>query len=124
LAVNTLRLAREFFSRIPSLTILDGIKAMEGDGPVRGLEKNLGLIIGGPDPVAVDSVASFIAGHEITYIKQARKIGIGESNIDKIEIIGVRNLESLVSPFKMHRLYSRSTFTAKELQILDEITRE
>ncbi|MHA1315227.1 MAG: DUF362 domain-containing protein [Candidatus Helarchaeota archaeon] len=124
LAVNIIRLARKVFSARQSLTILDGIEAMEGDGPTKGTKKKLGIIIASLDPVAVDAVATYIAGQRITYVEQAGKRDIGRANLDELEILGIKDLSSLVSPFKMHHLFNKSRFTKQELELLDELTRE
>jgi uncharacterized protein (DUF362 family) len=42
-------------TRTPDLAIVDGIVAMEGDGPLYGTPKPLGAIIMGSDPLAVDA---------------------------------------------------------------------
>lgn len=42
-------------TRLPDLAIVDGIEAMDGDGPLNGTTKNLGALVFGSDPVAVDA---------------------------------------------------------------------
>jgi uncharacterized protein (DUF362 family)/Pyruvate/2-oxoacid:ferredoxin oxidoreductase delta subunit len=46
----------------PRLYIMDGIRAMEGNGPRRGNPVDLGVLLLSPDPVALDTVASRIIG--------------------------------------------------------------
>ena len=46
----------------PVLTVMDGIVAMEGDGPASGSPYDLGLIIAGADTLCVDSIACGIIG--------------------------------------------------------------
>lgn len=48
----------------PALTILDGVVAMEGDGPSGGSPRPLGLVLGGADPFLVDLAACRIMGIE------------------------------------------------------------
>ena len=52
----------------PDLSIIDGLWAMQGQGPgspyKEDLIKNFNTIIAGIDPVAVDSVASSIMGFD------------------------------------------------------------
>lgn len=50
-------------------SIVDGIKSMEGNGPVAGTCKNTGLIISGFDPVAVDCVCATLMGFDYKKIK-------------------------------------------------------
>src|SRR5713226_4561618 len=42
-------------TRPPDLAIVDGIVAMEGDGPLNGTPKPVGALVFGSDPVAVDA---------------------------------------------------------------------
>jgi uncharacterized protein (DUF362 family) len=44
------------------LTLIDGIVAMEGQGPHAGTAKKMDLIIAGRDPVAVDAIGAKIMG--------------------------------------------------------------
>lgn len=62
---------RELFARLlleiyllrpPDLTIVDGIVAMEGDGPGSGDPRPAGLILAGSNAVAVDVVAAELTG--------------------------------------------------------------
>ena len=40
----------------PALTIIDGVMAMDGQGPIRGRTRPLGWLIGGTDPMACETV--------------------------------------------------------------------
>jgi uncharacterized protein (DUF362 family) len=77
----------------PDLAIIEGIVALEGIGPlVPGRAKPLGLLIGGQDPVAVDSVCVRIMGHEpdeIRHILYAHEAGIGTMDEKEIQCVGV-----------------------------------
>jgi len=42
----------------PALTIIDGVTAMDGAGPIRGRARPLGWIIGGTDPIACETVCA------------------------------------------------------------------
>ena len=46
----------------PQLAIVDGIIAMEGDGPIMGRPRPLGFIAMGADPVAVDATCARVIG--------------------------------------------------------------
>ncbi len=87
----------------PKLTIVDGLIGIEGLGPgAWGKPTKPGLLIAGIDPVAVDSVAATIMGHdpkEIEHIKIAWELRVGEMELNKIEIRGVP-LEEAKHPFK------------------------
>jgi len=49
---------------MPDYFLMDGIMAMEGPGPGRGFPTNTGLLIGSTNPLAVDSIASRVAGYD------------------------------------------------------------
>jgi len=68
----------------PGLTVMDGVEALEGNGPSRGGQpRHLGVLIGGRDGVAVDAVASAIIGVEpmsvpTTRMAHERGLGVGD----------------------------------------------
>ena len=45
-----------------AFTIVDGIVGMEGNGPIQGTPKQVGVIVAGRDPVAVDATCCRIMG--------------------------------------------------------------
>jgi uncharacterized protein (DUF362 family)/Pyruvate/2-oxoacid:ferredoxin oxidoreductase delta subunit len=47
----------------PSFFLMDGILGMEGPGPARGIPVETGVLIGSTNPVALDIIASTIAGY-------------------------------------------------------------
>lgn len=123
LAINLNRLAK---SVQPSLAIIDGIMAMEGDGPAtKGTKKNLNLIIASTDFVAADTVATYIAGMDplhIQYIHCAGLNGLGEYRLDHISILG-ESLDSIISPFQPHHLYPHAKFSQSQVStLLNNIT--
>lgn len=75
----------------PHLNILDGIVAMEGDGPSSGRPRRMELVMASADAVALDSCLAIIMGLEpdgIHMIREAAKIRLGESDAGRIEITG------------------------------------
>ncbi len=81
----------------PHLTVMDGIVAMEGEGPGQGNPKNVGAVIASRDAVAVDTVASKIAGFNplSIYTNQlAHERGLGVGRLEDIEILGT-NIQDL-----------------------------
>lgn len=87
----------------PALTIVDGIVAMEGDGPATsGKLRNTGLIIAGSDCVAIDSILASIMGINPTMVlttKEAARRGLGEADIDSISIVGEKLEDVIERPF-------------------------
>jgi uncharacterized protein (DUF362 family)/NAD-dependent dihydropyrimidine dehydrogenase PreA subunit len=76
----------------PKLSIMDGIVAMEGDGPAAGKPKSVGLVIASEDAVAMDTlVTEKIARIDVEYIDMLRfggEAGLGSNDISQIEILG------------------------------------
>ena len=77
---------------LPALTIIDGILAMEGDGPATGGKtRQLNLLLGSSDCVAIDTVMAKIMGiddYEVLTTKEAALRGLGENKMDRIKIEG------------------------------------
>jgi uncharacterized protein (DUF362 family) len=75
----------------PAVTIIDGIVAMHGQGPIRGPSKPLGWLIGGIDPIACEVVCARLIGLEpggLPILQAARQIGYGCSDPERIEVVG------------------------------------
>jgi len=86
----------------PDIVIADGIVGLEGLGPSRGTPVEMGLIVAGFEPVTVDSVCTKIMGmnpNEIKHIKHAYAKGLGEIDIDSMELYG-EPLEAVERTFK------------------------
>jgi len=90
----------------PQLTVVDGIIAMERLGPNGGDPYPLGILTGGVDCVAMDRVHGEIIGipaDELEFLIVAKELGIGETDIGQIEIVG-EDIDSVkVSDFKLSR---------------------
>ncbi len=75
----------------PAVTIVDGVIAMEGNGPSSGSPFDLGLIIAGRDAVAVDAVVADIIGFgpdAIDTTRIAAAMDAGEGRMERIEVVG------------------------------------
>ena len=75
----------------PVVTIIDGVVAMEGPGPINGRAKELGFIVGGIDPVACEMVCCELINlnpDEVPIIQTAKRIGFGCSDFGRIDIVG------------------------------------
>lgn len=63
----------------PALSIVDGVTAMEGDGPTGGEPRFVGLVAGGEDPYLVDLFCCQIIGIDparVPYLAAARQRGL------------------------------------------------
>lgn len=84
----------------PDFAIVDGITAMEGNGPIQGSAKSCGLLVLGDDPVAVDSTCARIMclrPERIDYIRQAGLL-LGHLQEEKILQLGEKP-ELVKTPF-------------------------
>jgi uncharacterized protein (DUF362 family)/ferredoxin len=104
---------REMFARMlleiyllrkPDLTIVDAITAMEGNGPGSGDPRQVGLLMAGINPVAVDVIAAEIAGipKKLLYVEAtARKLGLDGADRNSIKTVGLPLDEARVAPFRL-----------------------
>lgn len=72
----------------PRINLIDGIIAMEGDGPSAGVPKYLGVVLASEDAFACDYAALDMIGvdyRNVPVLKQARKRGLFKA--DQVEII-------------------------------------
>jgi uncharacterized protein (DUF362 family) len=103
---NLFLLARAFPAH---LAILDGFTAMEGPGPTQGRPVDLRLALASTDFIAADSLAARIMGfkpRDIGYLHHAIAAGLGEGDLDRIEVLGDR-LEDCLRPFEPHPNFER-----------------
>ncbi len=102
------RLLVNIFSWIsPKLSIMDAVWAMEGRGPGAGDLRNLGLIIGSCDAVALDACASYIVGldpFDLLTTREAHQRGLGQGDLSEIEIVGEEIDEVRVKDFRFPRI--------------------
>jgi len=89
----------------PKFNMVDGIVALEGDGPnlPLGKAKPLGLLIAGKDGLAVDAVCARIMGldpREVKHLRLASEQGLGVLDIKKIEVKG-EALDDVVTKFEL-----------------------
>jgi uncharacterized protein (DUF362 family) len=84
----------------PSYAIVDGITAMEGNGPIDGTAKHVGLLIVGDDPVATDATTATLMGFDprrIPYLAEAGRF-LGQADLDQIAQRG-EDVVGAVTPF-------------------------
>jgi len=111
----------------PTLSIVDGIVAMEGDGPASGGQlRNLGLIFASSDAVALDSVLSIIMGlkpEDILSTKEANRQGLGKMRLDDIDVTGERLENLVVSDYKLPRVSVLNRVPKPFLKLVKELLR-
>ena len=80
----------------PTLSICDGVVAMQGDGPGRGEPRPLGLLLAAEDGVALDAVGAAIVGYpvdQLRVLQAAARLGLGCPDLSRIELVGDIDLE-------------------------------
>jgi uncharacterized protein (DUF362 family) len=87
----------------PVVTIIDGVVAMEGMGPLSGTPKEVGFLIGSRDPIACELVCCEIVEFDpadLPIIQTAMRIGFGCSGLDNVELVGDDYAEHKCTDFK------------------------
>jgi len=87
---------------MPQLIIMDGLYGQEDFGPISGSEKKMDLLIGGTNPVAVDTVALKIMGlavEDSPPVLMAYHESLGPIEWDCIEVRGP-SINEVSQPFK------------------------
>ena len=82
----------------PSFTIVDSVMAMEKNGPTGGQPKDVSLLVGGIDVIAVDRVIAellSVSPENVPILRAAKRLGVGEQDLSKIEIAG-EDLSSVI----------------------------
>jgi uncharacterized protein (DUF362 family) len=87
----------------PALTIIDGVVAMEGQGPISGSPKPLGFLIGGADPIACEYACCRLIGMDpatLPILQAAQAMGFGCPDEQALSIIGDPYQDSICRDFR------------------------
>jgi len=90
------------------LNIMDGITAMQGEGPTAGGVYPSGKILFSTDPLALDTVASAMIGmniDDIPILVSARERELGESSLDRIELAGDYSVPPRLKGFRVPKKF-------------------
>lgn len=90
----------------PRLYIMDGIMAMEGNGPRSGKLKRLNVLLLSSDPIALDATACRIICLDPEIVptsKSGEKAGLGTYHVENIELIGEAIESFLDTSFEVNR---------------------
>ncbi|MBT9163202.1 MAG: hypothetical protein DDT24_00106 [Chloroflexi bacterium] len=82
----------------PRLALMDAVVGMEGDGPVSGKLRDVGVILAGRDSVALDTVAQVMIGlkpFDVPTTRAAANRKLGTADLREIGLVG-RSLEEAV----------------------------
>ena len=94
----------------PDFTIIDGLEGMEGNGPIAGTPVDHRIALAGFDVVAVDSMCARLMGiplEDVGYINYCAAAGIGNMDMNKIEILGGQDPEKSIIKYKMNQNIDR-----------------
>jgi uncharacterized protein (DUF362 family) len=99
---NMFHLAQKVY---PDLAVIDGFEAMEGDGPAWGTPLMARVALASLDALAADTVATRVMGFDpkrVLYLEAMAEAGMGQGEIEKIEILGTP-LGQCLQSFKPHK---------------------
>ncbi len=102
MSINLVRLAR-FMA--PDISVIDGARAMEGNGPGNGDGLDMGIAAAGIDVFATDAVIAKTMGFEpleLGFLRYAHDLGMGTADLSEIELLGGVPIESVARQFKPH----------------------
>jgi len=87
----------------PTFTLIDGIVCMEGNGPTNGSPKQMDLLLGSDDILALEIVGAEVMGfnpHSIKHITLAKNRGIGQYDQRSIRVLG-EDVDAVKSDFSL-----------------------
>ena len=87
----------------PDLCLMDGIWAMEGNGPTGGQRRDLGVFIASNSPYAADVVGAAVAGmnpEDLDVLRLAAQRGLGPCRLDEVEALGEAIEGHIAADFK------------------------
>ncbi|MEW6262768.1 MAG: DUF362 domain-containing protein [Thermodesulfobacteriota bacterium] len=109
------------------LHVMDAVVAMEGEGPMAGQPRSVGLLLASTNPVALDAVAGEIVGLSKAsnpVLVEAEKRGLGPTSLDNVDLIGVPFRELRVKDFKTPSTYLAGVGLPWYLRVLKPLFRE
>jgi uncharacterized protein (DUF362 family)/Pyruvate/2-oxoacid:ferredoxin oxidoreductase delta subunit len=124
----------------PDYFLMDGIMAMEGPGPGRGFPSDVGLLLGSTNPLALDIIASRVAGYDPmviptsrtalfrkTWLKSVEDIVYDGPEIETIIKEGflkvpISHINNIAFKFVMHRISFLKKFERRPVFIHDKCT--
>ena len=97
----------------PQLTVVDGVQAMEGDGPAGGAPCFVGLVAGGEDPYAIDLVMCRLIGlsaGQVPYLAAAQKRGLCAKAPDDALLLDPDGAAAPIGGYKLPESYANIDF--------------
>ncbi len=94
----------------PHLSAVDGLVGMEGKGPGFGNPIKMGIALASADFLSCDIIGAYLMGldpDKIGYLYYCKEDGLGQGNLDEIEIVGNASLDECRKKFKPHPDYKK-----------------
>ncbi len=88
----------------PAVTIIDGVVAMDGAGPIRGRTRALGWLIGGTEPISLETISCKLVNikpEDLPIIKTAKRMGVANPDEEGIRVLGDDFSESICMDFEL-----------------------
>jgi uncharacterized protein (DUF362 family)/Pyruvate/2-oxoacid:ferredoxin oxidoreductase delta subunit len=90
----------------PAFTLVDGIVGMQGQGPSGGEPYPAGWVLGGADPLAIDTVVAWAMGFDcsdVPLLRAAARRGLGVGELHQIKLLSARLEELKFKGFALPR---------------------
>jgi len=100
-------LVETFMMLRPVVTIIDAVIAMEGNGPINGTPRPMGLILAATDGPALERIAADLVclkPSRLRALSAARELEVGTPYLEQIDVTGVPVADVRVTDFKMPKL--------------------
>lgn len=116
----------------PDMAILDGVLAMEGDGPAGGEPRTVGILMASEDMLNLDLAIAHLMGLEpmrVPYLKAGYQRSLCDSKIDKSHMVGDMEMFQPILDWKLPESYQGNQdgdtyFAAVLPKFLQPITRK
>ena len=106
----------------PRLYIMDGVMAMEGNGPRGGTPRQMNVILFSTDPIALDATASRMINLNPLFVPTTlvgAEVGAGNYKEEDIEIVGDALKDFICMDFNVERTPVKSMKKGKMIQFLN-----
>jgi uncharacterized protein (DUF362 family)/Pyruvate/2-oxoacid:ferredoxin oxidoreductase delta subunit len=90
----------------PRLYVMDGVMAMEGNGPRSGNPRKIGVILASTDPIALDATMARLVALDPSFMPTAEpgeRSGLGTYHEENIEIVGDKLADFVCPDFDVVR---------------------